>query len=72
MPQNSFLGREGDLDAVRDLLRRHRWVTLVGPAGSGKTRLALEVAAVDERSPVVAELEQATAGDVSGARPIIG
>ncbi len=66
VPQNSFLGREADVAAVRDLVRRHRWVTLVGPAGAGKTRLALEIAAVDERTPVVAELEQASAEDVIG------
>ena len=51
LPRNSFVGRADDLTAVTGLLERERWVTLVGPAGSGKTRLALELAAVDSRSP---------------------
>ena len=39
----SFVGRDADVTAVVDLLDRHRLVTLVGPGGSGKTRLAGEV-----------------------------
>ncbi|MFJ5273725.1 BTAD domain-containing putative transcriptional regulator [Streptomyces sp. NPDC088358] len=42
---NSFVGREPDLDAIRSDLRRARLVTLTGPGGSGKTRLAEEAAA---------------------------
>jgi predicted ATPase/DNA-binding SARP family transcriptional activator len=44
-PLTTCLGREGDLAEVLDLLASHRLVTLVGPGGAGKTRLALEVAA---------------------------
>jgi predicted ATPase/DNA-binding CsgD family transcriptional regulator len=66
VPQNSFVGRDAELDAVRRLLDRERWVTVVGPAGCGKTRLALEVAAASERSPVVVELEHARERDVAG------
>ncbi|HZA18477.1 MAG TPA: BTAD domain-containing putative transcriptional regulator [Pseudonocardiaceae bacterium] len=40
----SFVGREDDLAGVRALLRDRRLVTLTGAAGSGKTRLAVEVA----------------------------
>ncbi len=39
----TFVGREDDIDAVRDDLRESRIVTLTGPGGSGKTRLALAV-----------------------------
>ncbi|MFJ3668135.1 BTAD domain-containing putative transcriptional regulator [Streptomyces sp. NPDC090106] len=42
---NSFVGREPELDAIRSDLRGARLVTLTGPGGSGKTRLAEEAAA---------------------------
>ena len=41
----SFVGREPELDAIRTALHRARLVTLTGPGGSGKTRLAEEAAA---------------------------
>ena len=40
----SFVGRDEDLAAVTGLLGQARLVTLHGPGGVGKTRLALEVA----------------------------
>lgn len=40
----SFVGRVVELQEVERELGRHRLVTLVGPGGSGKTRLALEAA----------------------------
>lgn len=40
-----FMGRERELDQVIALLGRGRLVTLLGPGGIGKTRLAMEVAA---------------------------
>jgi predicted ATPase/class 3 adenylate cyclase len=43
--RSSFIGREAEAQAVRDLVRRHRLVTVTGIGGCGKTRLALEVAA---------------------------
>jgi predicted ATPase/DNA-binding SARP family transcriptional activator len=41
----SFVGREHDLAQLRVLLAGARLVTLVGPGGVGKTRLAAELAA---------------------------
>ncbi len=41
---NRFIGRERELTAVRGLLTTSRLLTLTGAGGSGKTRLALQVA----------------------------
>ncbi|MEU0332077.1 BTAD domain-containing putative transcriptional regulator [Streptomyces sp. NPDC006193] len=41
----SFVGREPELTAIRAEMNRARLVTLTGPGGSGKTRLAEEAAA---------------------------
>jgi DNA-binding SARP family transcriptional activator len=40
----SFVGRDDDVAAVRELITKHRLTTLVGPGGSGKSRLATETA----------------------------
>jgi predicted ATPase/DNA-binding SARP family transcriptional activator len=40
-----LIGRRAELDALAQLLREHRLVTLTGPGGTGKTRLALEATA---------------------------
>ncbi len=50
MPHNlpriltSFHGREADLAELAELISSRRLITLLGPGGVGKTRLALEVA----------------------------
>ncbi len=46
----ALIGRERECDEISRLLGEHRLVTLVGPGGSGKTRLAVQVAAgaIDE------------------------
>ncbi len=41
----SFIGREQEIEEIRHLLATARLVTLTGPGGAGKTRLALQVAA---------------------------
>ena len=44
-PASSFIGRERELRELLATIRSARLVTLTGPGGSGKTRLALEAAA---------------------------
>jgi predicted ATPase len=41
----SFVGRKVDSDAIEQMLEDDRLVTLVGPGGAGKTRLAVELGA---------------------------
>ncbi len=45
----SFVGRAAELAGITALLRTARMVTVVGPAGVGKTRLSLRAAAVAAR-----------------------
>ena len=40
----SFIGRDADVATVGELVAGHRLTTLIGPGGSGKTRLATETA----------------------------
>jgi predicted ATPase len=49
-PYTTTIGRERDLAQVRDLLERgeNRVVSLIGPGGIGKSRLAIEVAHATE------------------------
>ncbi|MEZ4630501.1 MAG: BTAD domain-containing putative transcriptional regulator [Deinococcales bacterium] len=44
----SFVGRESEMDQLKQLLEQHRIVTIRGAGGVGKTRLALQI----PRSPV--------------------
>lgn len=43
-PAGPIIGRSQDVSAVVTAMASHRLVTVVGPAGVGKTRLAIEVA----------------------------
>ncbi|MFD5829082.1 ATP-binding protein [Lentzea sp. NPDC060358] len=49
---DAFVGREGELGELTSLLRKHRVLTVVGAAGVGKTRLAVEVAKRARRTEV--------------------
>ncbi|WP_332838859.1 AfsR/SARP family transcriptional regulator [Nocardia bovistercoris] len=57
---NALLGREGDLDAIEALLRDSRVTTVLGPGGTGKTRVANEVGARMARSSQVVLVELAS------------
>jgi predicted ATPase/DNA-binding CsgD family transcriptional regulator len=46
---SSFVGRRHELASIRSGLAEHRLVTLLGPGGIGKTRLAFRTAAEQER-----------------------
>ncbi len=54
----AFVGREGDLRSLTEVLRTRRLVTVIGPPGVGKTRIAIEVAdgATFPRIPVWCDL----------------
>ncbi|QKW33033.1 winged helix-turn-helix domain-containing protein [Actinomadura sp. NAK00032] len=67
-PIGELIGREDDVRHARALLAEHRLVTLTGPGGVGKTRLALETAArsLADHPDGVWTVELATAGDVAG------
>jgi predicted ATPase/DNA-binding CsgD family transcriptional regulator len=43
-PLTRFVGREAELAQVEDLLHNNRLLTLTGPGGAGKTRLAIRLA----------------------------
>ncbi|MGE0785224.1 MAG: AAA family ATPase [Sandaracinaceae bacterium] len=66
-PASSFIGRRAELDALSRLLGEARLVTILGPGGIGKTRLALR--ACEDR---IAELDDDEEGalfiDLSEAR----
>lgn len=43
LPLTSFVGRAKELEEIASLVREHRFVTITGPGGTGKTRLAVQV-----------------------------
>ncbi|HVM53585.1 MAG TPA: LuxR C-terminal-related transcriptional regulator [Acidimicrobiales bacterium] len=57
----SFVGRDEDVRTVGDLISDNRLVTLTGPGGAGKTRLALQAAAA-----YIDRYDQAWFVDLSG------
>lgn len=43
-PLTTFVGREREIEDLKDLLAQARMVTLTGPGGTGKTRLSIQAA----------------------------
>lgn len=59
-PLTSFIGRDDDLTRVGTLLTTGRLVTVLGPGGAGKTRLALEAARRHEHGAWLIDLAPIT------------
>ncbi|TIC78721.1 transcriptional regulator [Nocardioides sp. GY 10127] len=64
----SLVGRDGDLRTLRGLLARHRVVSILGPGGLGKTRLAMTLAA-EAVQPVVRVVELVGVTEPEGVLP---
>jgi predicted ATPase/DNA-binding SARP family transcriptional activator len=62
-PLSSFVGRAADLDALGRLVASSRLVTVVGPGGAGKTRLAHEIGMRRQADEDVWMVELAALGD---------
>ncbi len=59
-PRTSFIGRAAELEALRHLISRgERLLTLLGPGGAGKTRLAIQLA-LESPAASLADLTDAT------------
>jgi predicted ATPase/DNA-binding CsgD family transcriptional regulator len=65
VPTTTFVGRQRELAQLTDLLAASPLVCLTGPAGCGKTRLALEFARRWAGEVRIAGLASAAAADVS-------
>lgn len=60
---SSFVGRAAELAAVDDALRSNRLVTLAGPGGMGKTRIALTAGRSASGLPVFVDLTRVRQGE---------
>src|SRR2546423_2783515 len=56
-PVSSFVGRAPEIEDLARLVSSQRMVTLIGPAGAGKTRLALQVASGVDSLPAAALMD---------------
>ncbi|WP_026414910.1 BTAD domain-containing putative transcriptional regulator [Actinomadura oligospora] len=65
----SFVGRDDELRRVGEMLANGRLVTLLGPGGAGKTRLAVEAA--KRQDGEVCFVELATAGATEEVAPAL-
>jgi predicted ATPase/DNA-binding CsgD family transcriptional regulator len=65
-PLTSFVGRRAELDELADALGSARLVSVVGPGGAGKTRLALAAAERVERAHGVRYVDLIPVTDAAG------
>jgi predicted ATPase/DNA-binding SARP family transcriptional activator len=63
----SFVGRDEELRRVRKMLAEGRLVTLLGPGGAGKTRLAIEAAGREDGEVCFVDLAPVVADEVPKA-----
>lgn len=61
-----FVGRRGERDRLAALIGEHRLVTVTGPGGMGKTRLAVETAAAAARPAAFCDLAPLAGDDSDG------
>lgn len=66
VPATALVGRDGAVRSLTEALQLSRLVTLVGPGGVGKTRLALALAVAD----AAAEVRLVTLGGTNSSRVI--
>lgn len=68
--QSKLIGRAGDLQQLQELIDDQRLITLTGPPGTGKTRLATELAKLTSRRRVhLIDLSNVT--DPASVAPVI-
>ncbi len=70
---SSFVGRSAELEELKEVVRSSRLVTLIGPGGVGKTRLALETAADlrEEHRDGAWLVDLASVTDAEGVAPAV-
>lgn len=61
----TFVGRDDELRRLATLVERDRLISLIGPGGSGKTRLARELLPTVDLPAGIAELATAEPGEVA-------
>ncbi len=60
---NRFLGRERELETLGQLIQSHRFVTVIGAGGLGKTRIAVEYASRLAQPSLFVSLERVGTAD---------
>jgi predicted ATPase len=55
---NRFLGRERELETLGQLIQSHRFVTIIGAGGIGKTRIAVEYASRLDQPSLFVSMER--------------